>query len=46
MIGDPGGKSAERNLLTREQLAYNYNRIKAQLGRLLDFSAAGNPPGS
>ena len=36
MIGDPGGKSAERNLLTREQLAHNYARIKAQLERLLD----------
>ncbi len=43
MIGDPGGKSAERNLLSREQLAYNFTRIKAQLERLLDFSAAGNP---
>jgi tyrosyl-tRNA synthetase len=43
MIGDPGGKSAERNLLTREQLAFNLTRIKAQLERLLDFSAAGNP---
>lgn len=43
MIGDPGGKSAERNLLSREQLAYNYGRICLQLGRLLDFSAAGNP---
>lgn len=43
MIGDPGGKSAERNLLSREQLAYNYGRICLQLGRLLDFSSAGNP---
>ncbi|MBP6508288.1 MAG: tyrosine--tRNA ligase [Opitutaceae bacterium] len=43
MIGDPGGKSAERNLLTREQLAYNFTRIKAQLERLLDFTAASNP---
>ena len=43
MIGDPGGKSAERNLLTREQLAHNYARIKAQLERLLDFHAPANP---
>ena len=43
MIGDPGGKSAERNLLTREQLAHNYERIKVQLGCLLDFSAPANP---
>ncbi len=43
MIGDPGGKSAERNLLTREQLAHNFTCIKAQLERLLDFNAPGNP---
>jgi len=43
MIGDPGGKSAERNLLTREQLAYNVGRIKVQLERLLDFQAPQNP---
>lgn len=43
MIGDPGGKSAERNLLTREQLAHNIAAIKAQLGRLLDFDVALNP---
>jgi tyrosyl-tRNA synthetase len=43
MIGDPSGKSAERNLLTREQLAYNVSCIKDQLARLLDFNAAANP---
>ena len=43
MIGDPSGKSAERNLLTREQLAHNVARIKDQLARLLDFEAVGNP---
>lgn len=43
MIGDPGGKSAERNLLTREQLNYNVGRIKLQLERLLDFHAPSNP---
>jgi tyrosyl-tRNA synthetase len=43
MIGDPGGKSAERNLLTREQLAHNIACIKTQLSRLLDFDRAGNP---
>ncbi len=42
MIGDPSGKSAERNLLTREQLAHNVSCIKAQLKRLLDFDRAGN----
>jgi tyrosyl-tRNA synthetase len=43
MIGDPSGKSAERNLLTREQLQHNVASIKQQLARLLDFDAAGNP---
>jgi tyrosyl-tRNA synthetase len=43
MIGDPSGKSAERNLLTREQLQHNVASIKQQLSRLLDFDAAGNP---
>lgn len=37
MIGDPSGKSEERNLLTREQLQHNVARIKAQLERILDF---------
>ncbi len=43
MIGDPSGKSAERNLLTREQLAHNVACIKEQLARLLDFNAPANP---
>jgi tyrosyl-tRNA synthetase len=43
MIGDPSGKSAERNLLTREQLAHNIACIKSQLVRLLDFDATQNP---
>jgi tyrosyl-tRNA synthetase len=43
MIGDPSGKSAERNLLTREQLAHNVACIKEQLARLLDFHAPANP---
>lgn len=43
MIGDPSGKSAERNLLTREQLQHNVASIKGQLARLLDFDAATNP---
>jgi tyrosyl-tRNA synthetase len=37
MIGDPGGKSEERNLLTRDELAHNVGRIKVQLQRILDF---------
>ena len=43
MVGDPSGKSAERNLLTREQLAHNVAAIKSQLARLLDFNAPANP---
>ncbi|HXA14896.1 MAG TPA: tyrosine--tRNA ligase, partial [Opitutaceae bacterium] len=37
MIGDPSGKSAERNLQTPEQVAHNLHSIKNQLHRLLDF---------
>lgn len=43
MIGDPSGKSAERNLLTREQLGHNVASIKKQLSRLLDFESKANP---
>jgi tyrosyl-tRNA synthetase len=37
MIGDPSGKSAERNLLDDATLATNVAGIRAQLSRLLDF---------
>jgi tyrosyl-tRNA synthetase len=37
MIGDPSGKSEERNLLTRDELQHNVECIKAQLERILDF---------
>jgi tyrosyl-tRNA synthetase len=43
MVGDPSGKSDERNLLTPEQLRHNLDRIKPQLARFLDFSGAKNP---
>jgi tyrosyl-tRNA synthetase len=39
MIGDPSGKSAERNLLDEETLRLNQAGIKAQLEKFLDFSA-------
>lgn len=39
MIGDPSGKSQERNLLTLEQLEHNKAAIKAQLARFLDFES-------
>ncbi|CAN5805734.1 tyrosine--tRNA ligase [soil metagenome] len=38
MIGDPGGRSEERNLLDRETLEHNLSCITPQLERLLDFS--------
>jgi tyrosyl-tRNA synthetase len=46
LIGDPGGKSQERPLLSAEQLAANLDAIRSQLGRLLDLSpAAGKAQG-
>ncbi len=38
MIGDPGGKSEERNLLSNEALEANVAGIRTQLERFLDFS--------
>ncbi|MBI2517015.1 MAG: tyrosine--tRNA ligase [Opitutae bacterium] len=43
MVGDPSGKSDERNLLTPAQLEHNLACIKPQLARFLDFSGAKNP---
>jgi len=40
MVGDPGGRSEERNLLDRDTLAHNVARIKKQLERILDFDAS------
>ncbi|MCK8520889.1 tyrosine--tRNA ligase [Aquimarina sp. D1M17] len=39
MIGDPSGKSAERNLLDEKTLRHNQEAIKKQLGRFLDFES-------
>jgi tyrosyl-tRNA synthetase len=39
MIGDPSGKSAERNLLDEESLAKNAQGIESQLRRFLDFDS-------
>ena len=39
MIGDPSGKSAERNLLDEETLRHNQESIKKQLGKFLDFES-------
>ncbi len=38
MIGDPSGRSAERNLLERDQIIANTAAIQAQLEHFLDFS--------
>lgn len=38
MIGDPSGKSAERNLMDEETLRHNQKRLESQLRKLLDFS--------
>jgi len=40
MIGDPSGKSDERNLLGPDELAGNLAGIRSQLERFLDFSPA------
>ncbi len=39
MIGDPSGKSQERNLLDEETLRHNQECIKKQLGKFLDFES-------
>ena len=42
MIGDPSGKSEERNLLSTEILEHNLKGIRAQFERFLDFDAGSN----
>jgi tyrosyl-tRNA synthetase len=42
MVGDPSGKSAERNLLDEEALNKNVNGIKVQLEKFLDFNSEKN----
>lgn len=37
MIGDPSGKSEERNLLTNDRVTENVKALKGQLSRFLDF---------
>ncbi len=43
MIGDPSGKAAERNLLTKEQVAQNSDGIRRVLEKFLDFNHATAP---
>lgn len=43
MVGDPSGKSAERNLLDLDTLNHNLNCQRKQLEQFLDFKAEKNP---
>ncbi|WP_354357490.1 tyrosine--tRNA ligase [Pedobacter sp. UYP30] len=42
MVGDPSGKSAERNLLDDETLNHNLTQLKKQLAKFLTFEEEGN----
>jgi tyrosyl-tRNA synthetase len=42
-IGDPSGKTQERQLLTKEVLSNNIACVKVQLAKLLDFETKQNP---
>ncbi|HEY8782919.1 MAG TPA: tyrosine--tRNA ligase [Mucilaginibacter sp.] len=42
MVGDPSGKSQERNLLSEEALQHNLEGIKDQLKKFLDFNCGAN----
>jgi len=46
LVGDPGGKSEERSLLTHDELRSNLEGIRGQLERFLDFSGPGDGAGS
>jgi tyrosyl-tRNA synthetase len=43
LIGDPSGKTSERQMLTKDQVNFNLEGIKEQLSRFLDFKSAQNP---
>lgn len=43
MVGDPSGRSTERNLLSAEQIAYNVECIQVQIAPILDFEVKTNP---
>ena len=44
MVGDPSGKSAERNLLDEASLLKNIEGVKSQLSRFLDFDTTADNP--
>jgi tyrosyl-tRNA synthetase len=43
MIGDPSGKTLERQLLSKEQIEHNLEGIREQLSHFLDFGSKTNP---
>ena len=43
MIGDPSGKSKERNLLSESDISHNVEKIKNQVSKFLDFKKRKNP---
>jgi len=43
MVGDPSGRSQERNLLSREEIEANLAGVKEQLASVLDFEVKSNP---
>ena len=43
MVGDPGGRTTERTLMTRERIEANLVSIKKQLAHFLDFDSKTNP---
>ena len=43
MIGDPGGRTSERSLLSKEEIELNVEAIKVQLAHMLDFEVKSNP---
>jgi tyrosyl-tRNA synthetase len=42
MVGDPSGKSAERNLLSEDVLNHNVKCLESQLKKFLDFNCGAN----
>lgn len=42
MVGDPSGKSQERNLLSEEELQHNLNGVEKQLRQFLNFDSGEN----
>src|SRR6185369_10971243 len=46
MIGDPSGKTAERQLASEEEIEKNSRALEKQLSRFLDFGGAGKKAGN